>query len=330
MKDFARLATESLGAWESVCSKSLHFCISKDKSPLYSLAWINFGKSLITGAESGEIAQWNGTTFNLEKNFVAHNTSITAIALSKNEEVIITGDDSGQLKLWDRDLQLNHQLSTHTESVRGISFGPEGSKILTCSDDKTAIVTDVETSKVEATFLKHGAEVKACDWHPSKGLVMTGGKDNFGKLWDPRTGEELCTLYAHHQHIGRIRWHRNGNWVATGSKDTSVRVHDIRTMKTFAVFQQHKKEVTALAWHPVVEELVVSGSLDNSLIYWSVRDECLLKEIILAHDKEITGIDWHPLGHMIATSSLDNTTKFWGRAKCGDESKLLYSITKNL
>jgi len=330
MKDFARLATESLGAWEGVCPKSLHFCISKDKSPLYALAWINFGKSVITGAESGEIAQWNGTVFTLERNFVAHNTSIISLVLSKNESIVVTGDDSGQIRIWNKDLQAKGELGVHTESVRSVSFAPESNKVLTCSDDKTAKVTDIETGKIDTTFNKHGAEVKSCDWHPSKGLVMTGGKDNFGKLWDPRTTEELCTLYAHNQHISKIKWHANGNWVATGSKDSSVRVHDIRTMKTFRNFQQHKKEVSALSWHPTIEELLVSGSLDNSMVYWNVREESMIKEILQAHDKEITGIEWHPLGHMIATSSLDNTTKFWGRAKCGDESKLLYNVVKPL
>ncbi len=283
---------------------------------------------MVTGAQSGEIARWSGSTFAPEFVFEAHKAPITSMALAKNESVLATGDETGVLKLWDRNVSFQHQLNIHTENIRGISFGPENIKMLTCSDDKTARVTDVETGKEELVFTKHGAEVKSCDWHPYKALVMSGGKDNFAKLWDPHSGEELCTLYAHHQQVSKIKWHQNGNWVATGSKDASVRVHDIRTMKTLAIFQLHKKEVTSLAWHPTIEDLLVSGSSDNTLIYWNVKDGAAEKEILLAHEKEITGIEWHPLGHVLATSSLDNTTKFWGRAKPGDSIDLIYNVIK--
>lgn len=327
VKDFTRLTTEHSDSYDAICPKQIHYCISKNKSPLLSLAWINFGKFVITGAQSGEISRWSGTTFTSELSFPAHSSAVTALNVSKNEIIVTSGDETGLLKLWDRNLNFKNQFNIHNESIKGISFSPENNKIITCSDDKTVKITDLETGKKESEFLKHGAEVKACDWHPYKSLVISGGKDNFAKLWDPHSGEELSTLYAHHQYITKIKWHQNGNWVATGSKDASVRVHDIRTMKTLAIFQQHKKEISGIAWHPNNEDLLVSGS-ENMLIYWNMRDLCLEKDIGAAHDKEITGIEWNPLGHMLATCSLDNTTKFWGRAKPGDTIESLYKAVK--
>ncbi len=312
-KDFSRLATESVDAWDAVCPKQVHYSVSKDKSPLYCLAWINFGRSLLTGSYSGDLAQINGSTFAQENVFEAHKAAVYSAAVSHSDNIIATGDANGEVKFWNRSLMPllgdNAQRpQIHTETVRGISFAPGDTKIVTCSDDKTAKVVDVETGKQEVVFDKHSAEVKTCEWHPQKALVMSGGKDNLCKLWDPKSGEMLCTLYSHHQQINRIRWHANGNWVMTASKDASVKVHDIRTMKTINNFQQHKKEVTAIAWHPTIEELLVSGSAD-ALIYWNMKEGGSEKEILLAHEKEITGIAWHPLGHMLATSSLDNTTK---------------------
>lgn len=37
-----------------------------------------------------------------------------------------------------------------------------------------------------------------------------------------------------------------------------------------------------------------------------------------AHDQAIWTLDWHPLGHILATGSNDNNTKFWGRNRPGD------------
>lgn len=322
------MSTESADAWNSVCSKLIHYCVSKDKSPLLSLSWIDFGKFVITGAQSGEIERWSVNNINHEEVLNAHESAVSAMSRSNDESIIVTGDESGQIKIWSRNLMFQHNLDTHKECVRGIAFAPHNIKLLTCSDDKTAKVTDIETGKEMSVFSKHAAEVKACDWHPYEGVVMTGGKDNFAKLWDPRSAEELCILYAHHQYINRIKWHSNGNWVATGSKDSSVRVHDIRTMKTLEIFQQHKKEVSALAWHPYIEDLLVSGSADNSLVYWNMTEGKMEREILMAHEKEITGAEWHPLGYVLATCSTDNTAKFWARTKCGDTTEMLYNAIK--
>ena len=315
MKDFSRLATESVDGWDAICPKLIQSCMSKDKSPLYCLAWTRFGKSLLIGAHSGEALKLNGSTFAHEDDYSMHKAAIVSMILSHNENLLASGDSSGEIRLWDRNMKLVKgfldQAALHTESIRDISFAPGDNKMVTCSDDKIAKVTDIETGKQDVVFLRHGAEVKACQWHPHKGLIMSGGKDNFGKLWDPKSGDELCTLYAHHQQINKIRWHSNGNWVMTASKDTTVRVHDIRTMKTIANFQQHKKEVTSIAWHPSIEDLLVSGAADNSLIYWSMKDLTIIKEVTQAHGKEVSDILWHPLGHVLATCSQENTAKVW-------------------
>ncbi|KAI5187326.1 hypothetical protein NEHOM01_2093, partial [Nematocida homosporus] len=39
-----------------------------------------------------------------------------------------------------------------------------------------------------------------------------------------------------------------------------------------------------------------------------------------AHNKTIWSMDFHPVGHTLATSSVDNTVKFWARSRPTTES----------
>jgi polyadenylation factor subunit 2 len=113
-------------------------------------------------------------------------------------------------------------------------------------------------------------------------------------------------------------------------------------LKEVQSFRGHKKEVTckflscrnlkigeflALAWHPVHEGLFASGGGDGSLGYWLVHND---KETVLleqAHDQAVWTLEWHPLGHILATGSNDNNTKFWARNRPGDTQEDIFGLT---
>uniref|UniRef100_A0AC34RQT3 Pre-mRNA 3' end processing protein WDR33 n=1 Tax=Panagrolaimus sp. JU765 TaxID=591449 RepID=A0AC34RQT3_9BILA len=89
-------------------------------------------------------------------------------------------------------------------------------------------------------------------------------------------------------------------------------------MTELFTYKGHRKEVTALAWHPIHENLFVSGGGDGSVGYWLADPFTELGLYEGAHDQTIWDMSWHPLGHILATGSNDNNTKFWGRNRPGD------------
>lgn len=46
-----------------------------------------------------------------------------------------------------------------------------------------------------------------------------------------------------------------------------------------------------------------------------------------AHDQAIWTMDWHPLGHLLATGSNDNNTKFWARNRPGDTQEDIFGLS---
>ncbi|OMH84032.1 pre-mRNA 3' end processing protein WDR33 [Zancudomyces culisetae] len=84
-------------------------------------------------------------------------------------------------------------------------------------------------------------------------------------------------------------------------------------------FRGIPKEVTTIEWHPVYETLFASGGSDGAVMIWDTNHKDHLHSIPNAHDSYVWSVTWHPLGHLLATGSNDHTTKFWTRARPGDE-----------
>ncbi|KAK6102782.1 WD domain G-beta repeat family protein [Brugia pahangi] len=314
---------------DCVLNKFVRAAMNKVKCPIYSICWTPEGKRLITGASTGEFTLWNGTAFNFETILQAHDTAIRALKWSHNDQWLVSADHDGFVKYWQPNMNNVHMYQAHKdEAIRSISFAPTDVKLVTGSDDATARIWDFARCAEEKVLRGHGSDVRSVDWHPQKGLICTGSRDSQQpvKLWDPKTGQCLSTLHDHKNSVMAVQWNKNGNWLLTGSRDHLIKMYDIRMMREMHTYKGHKKEVTALAWHPVHEGMFVSGGGDGSLAYWLVNNDKELGFLEHAHDQAIWTLEWHPLGHILASGSNDNNTKFWARNRPGDTQDDIYGL----
>lgn len=197
------------------------------------------------------------------------------------------------------------------------------------------------------TLTGHGWDAKTCDWHPTKGLLVSGSKDHQVKFWEPRTGRCLTTLHTHKNTVTATRFSRvNHNLLATSSRDQTARVFDLRMMRDICILRGHEKPISSMTWHPIHSSLISTGSEDGSLFHYLLDEPNLppgqvptvapydttdpentppqvifpAHRIQYAHGSTIWSLDWHPLGHILASGSKDNFTRFWSRARPGETS----------
>ncbi|KAF1764731.1 hypothetical protein GCK72_004681 [Caenorhabditis remanei] len=317
---------------DCILTKFIRTAMNKVKCPVYSVCWSPEGKRLITGCQTGEFTLWNGTAFNFETILQAHDSAIRALKWASNEQWLLSADQGGYVKYWQPNMNNAHMFSAHKdEAIRGLAFAPTDVKFATASDDGTARVWDFARYSEERVLRGHGAEVRCIDWHPTKGLLVTGSRDTQQpvKIWDPKTGSCLATLQEHKSSVMAVEFNKNGNWLLTGGRDHLVKLYDIRMMKEVKTFRAHKKEVISLAWHPIHEGLFVSGGGDGSIVYWMVDGEKEIGLLEHAHDQAIWSMKWHPLGHILATGSNDNNTKFWARNRPGDTVEDIFGLSSH-
>uniref|UniRef100_A0A1I8EPL5 WD_REPEATS_REGION domain-containing protein n=1 Tax=Wuchereria bancrofti TaxID=6293 RepID=A0A1I8EPL5_WUCBA len=314
---------------DCVLNKFVRAAMNKVKCPIYSICLplhTTIYSCVTCTCKSVVFVAAFTVHFSLDR---AHDTAIRALKWSHNDQWLVSADHDGFVKYWQPNMNNVHMYQAHKdEAIRSISFAPTDVKLVTGSDDATARIWDFARCAEEKVLRGHGSDVRSVDWHPQKGLICTGSRDSQQpvKLWDPKTGQCLSTLHDHKNSVMAVQWNKNGNWLLTGSRDHLIKMYDIRMMREMHTYKGHKKEVTALAWHPVHEGMFVSGGGDGSLAYWLVNNDKELGFLEHAHDQAIWTLEWHPLGHILASGSNDNNTKFWARNRPGDTQDDIYGL----
>ena len=77
-------------------------------------------------------------------------------------------------------------LRGHTAPVYSASFSPDGSRIVTAGNDKTAKVWDARSGGEALTLKGHTGFVRSAAFSPDGSRIVTGGDDNTAKVWDAR------------------------------------------------------------------------------------------------------------------------------------------------
>lgn len=315
----------------SLATKFVHTSMNKIKHPVLVVRWTPEGRRLLTASLSGEFTLWNGMSFNFETIMQAHENTIRAMTYSHNHEWLLSGDQDGLVKFWQPNFNNVNIVQAHREVVRDIAFSPNDAKFVTASDDGSLKVWDFNDATEEATLTGHGWDVKCADWHPALGLIASGSKDNLIKLWDPRSGgKALATLHGYKNTIMKTLFQPTGaqRLLASGSRDSTARIFDLRMMKDVLVLRGHTSDVLSLAWHPAHSQLLTTGTHDGTISHFLLDKQLPentpslepVLQIPCAHDYAIWSLEYHPLGHILCSGGNDKMTRFWCRARPGDET----------
>src|SRR5262249_51786708 len=85
----------------------------------------------------------------------------------------------------------------HTGDVSSVAFSPDGTRIVTGSQDMTAKVWDARTGTPLLTLKGHTRTVTSVAFSPDGTRIVTGSQDMTAKVWDARTGTPLLELKGH-------------------------------------------------------------------------------------------------------------------------------------
>ena len=70
-------------------------------------------------------------------------------------------------------------LEGHDECINSVCFSPDGTKIVTGSEDKLAIIWDAKTgAKIGSPLKGHSESIKSVCFSPNGMLIATGSEDN--------------------------------------------------------------------------------------------------------------------------------------------------------
>ncbi len=219
------------------------------------------------------------------RTFGPHAFRVLAIDFSPDGRIMATGGGdparSGEVKLWDlaTGKLVRSVDGLHTDTVCGLRFHPDGTRLATASADRFVKVIAVEDARELKAFEGHTGHALAVDWSADGKQIVSGGADNALKVWDLETGDLLRTLSGAGKPITSLRWVPNRPLVAGASGDATVRYWNPNgagnVVRTFAGPVDYLFGVATSR----DGKLVAAGGADGTLYLWNGDDGKLIRKV---------------------------------------------------
>ncbi len=201
------------------------------------------------------------------------------------------------------------QFSGHGGRVSSCAWSPDGTSMLSASDDNTLKVWDAVSGECRLTLNGHTNWVSSCAWSPDGASLLSGSGDKTLKVWDAVSGECRLTLKGHTSSVSSCAWSPDGASLLSGSWDNTLKVWDAVSGEYRLTLNGHADGVSSCAWSPDGARLL-SGSEDNTLKVWdAVSGEYRLT--FNGHTRSVSSCAWSPDGASLLSGSRDDTLKVW-------------------
>eukprot|EP01126_Amoeba_proteus_P024274 TRINITY_DN2448_c0_g2_i2.p1 TRINITY_DN2448_c0_g2~~TRINITY_DN2448_c0_g2_i2.p1 ORF type:complete len:221 (+),score=34.44 TRINITY_DN2448_c0_g2_i2:62-724(+) len=199
----------------------------------------------------------------------AHLSEVWALSWRRNK--IMTGAVDGTIKVWNRDLELQHQLdasplaivsvSSNTQNV-GVSTGLDG-HIRAWNLESGVLLLDIDSGP--------GVNAWNIACQPGTGQVGTTGASGQIQIWDLNKGMKAGHYQTNSSFTTAISYSSDGKLVACGTKEGNVIVFDTTSGKVLHTLEAHFSPVRCLDFSHS-GNLLFTGSDDMHI---NIFDPCV-------------------------------------------------------
>jgi hypothetical protein len=197
----------------------------------------------------------------------------------------------------------------HGDFVVSAAYSPDGTRIVTASNDKTARIWDARTGAQLMVLSGHGDFLLSAAYSPDGTHIVTASEDKTARIWDARTGAQLTVLLGHGDVVGSAAYSPDGTRIVTASFDKTARVWNARTGSQLMVLSGHGDLVYGAAFSPDGTR-IVTASYDKTARIWDAHNGTPLA-VLLGHGDPVHSAAYSPDGTNIVTASLDKTARIW-------------------
>ncbi|OAX37428.1 WD40 repeat-like protein [Rhizopogon vinicolor AM-OR11-026] len=242
---------------------------------VWSISTFPDNERVVTASDDGDVIVWKFRTQEKEHYWHHDSEGATAVAVSPDGRMVVSGGRNGSLQLWDAGSgdRLPGPWKQHEQRVWSVSWSPDGRRIASCSADGTLIIWNARSRlpSGEALLgpLQTGHDnVRAITYCPNGGKVATGGHDSTIKIWNDTTGALQATLYGHTNRVSSVAWTKDGSRVISGSVDRTVRVWDYLKEQTVHEIQEHTDAINYIS---VSDHMFATTSADHTIYLWDLK-----------------------------------------------------------
>ncbi len=304
--------------WDAQSGKEL-LTLKGHTGFVYSVCFSPDGRRLASSLTDGTVKVWEAQTGQERLTLKGHHPVGISVCFSPDGSRLASAADGydeqkrlthGEVKVWDA--RAGRELLTfkgHTGRVWCVCFSPDGQRLATASNDRTARVWDARTGQELLALQGHTAQVNDVCFSPDGQCLATASNDQTAPVWDARSGQELLALKGHTVWVTSVCFSPDGRRLATASWDGTARVWDVQTGQELLSLKGLAGQVSSVCFSPDDRRLATA--------YWNgpvkVWDAQTGQETLTlrGHDGIVFRVAFSPDGRRLASVGGDGTVKVW-------------------
>eukprot|EP00761_Pharyngomonas_kirbyi_P000005 gb/GECH01000005.1/.p1 GENE.gb/GECH01000005.1/~~gb/GECH01000005.1/.p1 ORF type:complete len:1562 (+),score=403.91 gb/GECH01000005.1/:1-4686(+) len=245
-----------------------------------SLSLSHDGRLLASGDRQGNLRIYNTKNFQMETFIEAHDAEILSLDFSGKADgsdcLIASGSRDRLIHVFDvnRNFDLVHTLDDHSSSITSVNFACTGTRLLSCSADKSIVFRSVNYPEGIISRYHHAVApfgtIYGMAVDATQKYIVTAGQDKKLNIWSIQSGK---TILSHKtegdSEVIKVQLDPTGSFALTSCSDKYIRMYDFYSGSCIAKVRGHSEVVTGFKFTPDCKRFIsVSG--DGCIFVWKL------------------------------------------------------------
>jgi WD40 repeat protein/serine/threonine protein kinase len=210
------------------------------------------------------------TSCRLLKQFEICNSSITAVDVSPDSRLVVSGHEDGSVSVWDVFTgQSILRLNAHNAFVESVAFSFDGKYIASGCRDSKIYIWSIKDSKEICCLEGHRKSVLSVDFATSKHYLVSGGEDGSIILWDIFGEGEMKRLETNAR-IACVLFLPSGEEIVAAenrlwNEDYRLLIWNFLHAETKYIPTSHLQPITSITLSGESGKYIFSSSLDGKI-----------------------------------------------------------------
>ena len=295
-----------------------------------ALAFSTDGKILASGGSANPVIQlWDLDTDSklITLKLAERHYSITALAFSEDNAILISLDTFGDIIYWDVSTGSKLLDPRNVSTYEVATLSQDGSIAAIGDKNGTQIhLWDTTTGRRLMTLNGHASfleedpdgtdlEIRMLAFTPDQSMLASTSEDKTVMLWNTQNGAKRATLKGHQSWVTTVAFSSDGEIVASGDGNKIIKVWDVEAGRERATLRGHKNTINALTFAPegapLYSKCLASGSADGTIRFWNPDTGHELATFTAGHIEWVKAIAFAENDATLASAAFNGTVEVW-------------------
>ncbi|MBC7507566.1 MAG: caspase family protein, partial [Ferruginibacter sp.] len=300
---------KTVKVWD-VATGRLLMDIKRHTNYMQSVQFSPDGNKLLTASLDHTVKLWNITSGDLVSNIDLKTSNIGCARFSPDGLFYLTSDNGyqGGVKIWDAITGKLFSEIKFPVSILSAQFSPDGKKILSVLDNKTATINETSSGAMLSILKGQTSEVRTARFKPDLTKIVTASADGYARIWDAGTGQLSLILKGYTSWVGSAEYSADGKNILIVAGDATTKIWDAETGNLVNGLKKLKYCRTAQLSQD--QKNIVTTEFDEIVKIWDVGSESILVDL-KGHKKAVNMASFSTDGKKVVSASSDATAKIW-------------------